>query len=367
MSAPAPSDPTNALRERLFTSPQDFSMVQVTRLLHIFYGAGMAYEHFLRERVSIRAHLSLAFPPRDVVSLEKLPGTQDGPEHFLLTVSPLGLYGASSPLPTFYVEDLLAESRADRSAGRDFLDIFNRVFYELFLRGGWFRYHPMRAVQEQQDQSFAEQLLALAGLGEAPLRQGMRDTLALAGFAGLLSQFPRSAAGLQAFLAGLFHLRCHICQCVPRKAPIPSDQLCRLGMNEHMLGENAVLGEVLDDASGKVGICLQDMTYEQFTTFADAEQGQQELLQWLDFYCTESLEADIHLSMKQGLARGVRLGAGPPPRGTAVNGEPWRWQCLGRDAWLGDGPAPTLWKEDEGDYPEGTGMAIFRKHDSLLR
>ena len=355
-ATPSGNAPSTPLLQKMFAAPHEFSLVQLTRLLHDVYAPDMPHADFLRERVRIRPHLSLGFPPRDVVSLEALPD-EDGTQRFLLTASPLGLYGAASPLPTFYVEDLLSEARADRCAGRDFLDIFNRVFYELFLRGGWFRYHPMRAVQEQQDRSFAGQMLALAGLSEDAPLCGMRHPLSLVGFAGLLSQFPRSAAGLEAFLAGLFQAHCQVRQCVPRKAAVPEEQRCRLGQTGHMLGEETVLGQELDDATGKVGICLQELDWQQFLHLADAEAGQRELLFWLDMYCTGPLEADIHLAMSEGLAQGARLGAGPSAADapTADSG----WQCLGRDTWLGGDSCPAL-DTQPGHYPEGTGRAIFR-------
>ncbi len=361
MNAPAAAMPPGgaqptSLLQRMFAAPHEFSLVQLTRLLHDFHAPDMSYADFLREWVRIRPHLSLAFPPCDVVALEVLPG-EDGIQRFLLTASPLGLYGAASPLPTFYVEDLLDEAQADRCAGRDFLDIFNRVFYELFLRGGWFRYHPMRAVQEQRDSSFAAQLLALAGLEDDVPSHGMRSPLSPAGFAGLLSQFPRSAAGLEAFLAGLFQVRCHVRQCVPRKAVVPEQQRCRLGQSGHMLGEDAVLGQELDDAAGKVGICLQELDGRQFLHLADADAGQQELLFWLDLYCTGPLEVDIHLAMREGLAQGVRLGGVSRAADVAEDARPW--QCLGRDTWLGGESCPALGTQ-AGHYPEGTGRALFR-------
>lgn len=359
-----PSDSTQPtpLLQRMFAAPHEFSLVQLTRLLHDFYAPDMSYEDFLHERVRIRPHLSLGFPPRDVVALDALPG-KNGTQTFLLTASPLGLYGAASPLPTFYVEDLLDEARADRSAGRDFLDIFNHVFYELFLRGGWFRYHPMRAVQEQHDTSFAGQLLALVGIDMEALPHGIQTPISLTAFTGLLSQFPRSAAGLEAFLAGLFQASCHVLQCVPRKATVPEQQRCRLGQDNHTLGEDTVLGQELDDATGKVGICLQDLDYQRFLCLTDA--GQQELLFWLDFYCTEPLETDIHLAMQEGLAEGARLGNALGV--TDAPDAPCRWQCLGRDTWLGSESCPTL-GEIPTHYPEGTGRALFRgRRRSIVR
>ena len=45
-----------------------------------------------------------------------------------------GLYGVTSPLPTFYTEDLIDEMRQGHSAGRDFVDILHAALYPLLFR-----------------------------------------------------------------------------------------------------------------------------------------------------------------------------------------------------------------------------------------
>ena len=128
--APGDAIRDNALVRRLFAEPWKFSIVQVTRLLHVFFAPDKSYTDFVREELLIRPHLSLAFPPSDVISLEELapeeppradhadrsgtdgsaaPETADEDSHadagdaspargprFRITVSIPGLYGAAS-------------------------------------------------------------------------------------------------------------------------------------------------------------------------------------------------------------------------------------------------------------------------------
>ena len=102
-----------------------FSFFQALRLLRRCGGAG---EESPGDRegadrsLRIRPDLSLGFPASDVARIEETPG---GPAGYRVTVSFLGLYGASSPLPTFYTEDLIDEMLADSTTTRDFLDIFH--------------------------------------------------------------------------------------------------------------------------------------------------------------------------------------------------------------------------------------------------
>ena len=125
----------------LMSDPCSFQLVQALRILHHAHGNGRSIMDFIRQDIRMRPHLSLAFAPTDIVSLEESSpeDRKKGAPPFIMTVSMLALYGAASPLPTFYTEDLLEEQRQDRSAARDFLDIVNQPFYEAFIWRGWVR------------------------------------------------------------------------------------------------------------------------------------------------------------------------------------------------------------------------------------
>ena len=361
----------NALLRRLFAEPWKFSIVQVTRLLHVFFAPDKSYTDFVREDLLIRPHLSLAFPPSDVISLEELapeepvradgtdtdgnatPETADEDSHadegdafhargprFRLTVSIPGLYGASSPLPTFYVEDLLAEAREDLSAGRDFLDLINAPFFGHFLHAGWFRYRPMQAILEGQDLELAEKMLALGGLSAPFVRSLPLKPLQLAPFCGLLNQYPRSAAGLQAFLSGCLGVPCTVEQCAEGCAAIPPSQRCRLGTANSRLGEDTSLGSRIADCTGRITVHLHNLSPEAMRRFAGAD-GLRRIRENIDFYCTEPLEADIVLHLACPEQACTCLGPDPETKARtspADDGTPVSFgQVLGQDTWLGQG------------------------------
>ncbi|MFO8111269.1 MAG: type VI secretion system baseplate subunit TssG [Desulfosalsimonadaceae bacterium] len=68
--------------------------------------------------------MSLAFPPADIDRIQEM----DLQEHsgYEITANFLGLYGISSPLPTFYTEELMHEAAEDESVCRDFIDVINQ-------------------------------------------------------------------------------------------------------------------------------------------------------------------------------------------------------------------------------------------------
>ena len=372
--APGDAIRDNALVRRLFAEPWKFSIVQVTRLLHVFFAPDKSYTDFVREELLIRPHLSLAFPPSDVISLEELapeeppradhadrsgtdgsaaPETADEDSHadagdaspargprFRITVSIPGLYGAASPLPTFYVEDLLAEAREDLSAGRDFLDLVNAPFFGHFLHAGWFRYRPMQAILEEQDLELAEKMLALGGLSAPFVRSLPLKPLQLAPFCGLLNQYPRSAAGLQAFLSGCLGVPSTVEQCAEGSAAIPKDQRCLLRLANARLGEDTSLGSQIADCTGRITVHLHSLGPDAMRRLAGAD-GLRRIRKYIDFYCTEPLEADIVLHLACPEQACTCLGPNPETEARtspADDGPPVSFgQVLGQDTWLGQG------------------------------
>ena len=201
--------PTVSVLEGLRANPRGFSFLQAVRLLRQTHGGRGAVEaeRFLRERLRVRALLSLGFPPTDLTEVEDLPGASDSeegasgaPHRFRLTATFLGLYGPSSPLPTFYTEELLDEQSDDRSVSRDFLDVVGDGFFTLFFLA-WTRHRLSLKVCEEGDEPTLERLYSLLGLGDPKVRAIFESPGQLLRAAGLLTQFPRSAAGLRGLLA----------------------------------------------------------------------------------------------------------------------------------------------------------------------
>ncbi len=361
--AAAVNTPELRLRDMLHAAPQKFSVVQVIRLLHAFYGESMRLMDFVTQRVRIRPHLSLAFPPHDVVDLcymdadcrpLRSPPPGDGPLMFMLTVSVLGLYGASSPLPTFYIEDLLDEERDDLSAGRDFLDIFNSRFYELLLHAGWFRYRPMNAIIEEVNVSLGDQLLALGGLLEISNTDLPKHCRELMPLGGLLSMYPRSATALRSFLRSCLGCECLVEEWVEGISSIPADQRCLLGATNSTLAEDSVIGSIIKNRSGRIRIYLLHLNHEGIV-FYTSSAGRTRIFKLIDFFCMEPLDVDIVLSMDSECLDNARLGGSSTVLpADSVSGA---FALLGQDTWIGRPPVPL---SDTGDCVKEYGTIFIR-------
>lgn len=321
--------------EALLRNPRDFSFSQAIRLLKQAYGSGgpQGSQAFLRNQLRIRPLLSLGFPPNDLVAVEELPpagSDRPGAEgRFRLTATFLGLYGPSSPLPTYYTEELLAEQSEDKSVSRDFVDILNHGFFLLFaLADGYYRLS--RRVCEDEDSDIMARLFALAGLGhDALLRDAFKKPGALLRVMGLLTQFPRSAAGLRGLLADRIGAPVQVLPCEVRQAPIPLDQCCCLGQEENALGQAAWLGFTTTDVMGKIVIVCGPLDTRRYMALMPGQPDFEELQTLVRFYCTQPLEFDLALVLGPGEAQPARLGDSC-------------WSRLGCDAWLApDGHSET--------------------------
>ena len=322
-----PAKRSPSLLEQLRANPRAFSFVQAVRLLRQAHGGADSAqaERFLRERLRVRSLLSLGFPATDLTDLEDLPAREEGayPDQgrFRLTATFLGLYGPSSPLPTFYTEELLDEQSEDRTVSRDFLDVVGDGFFTLFFLA-WTRHRLSLKAWEEHDAATMERLFSLVGLGDPEIRSVFNNPVLLLRSAGLLTQFPHSAAGLRGLLADRVGAPVRMVQCVSRNVPIPEDQRCILGHDTAQLGESAWIGSQVRDDTGKFRLEIGPLGAKTFHEVIPGGQWSMAILRLVRFYCTEPLEFDVLLRLDPAEAEDARLGIGT-------------WSQLGCDAWLG--------------------------------
>ncbi len=297
--------PSAALKKELVREPHSYSFFQVLRLLNRFKGGGQRQISGEDAGIRVRPELSLGFPAADVSSIEVDEGDRGG---YRVTATFLGLYGSSSPLPTFYTEDLLEEAAEDETVTRDFIDILNQHLYEL-LYSCWTKYRIFLKVVEEQDSALTERLFSLLGLGNKILRSQIPDEHRLLRYLGIITQQPRSALGLKTMLCdALGRIQIDIEPCVPRQARIPADQRCCLGVSGSTLGVDAYMGSEILDRSGKFRITIGPLSRIQFMDLLPGNSQHSLLVFLTDFYVSGSLKYDLQLLLAAGQMKSVQLG-----------------------------------------------------------
>jgi type VI secretion system protein ImpH len=269
-------------------------------------------------QILVHPHLSLDFPAVDIVNIEEIDESQ---ARYAILVTFLGLYGSSSPLPSFHTEDLLAEQADGGSATRDFLDLLNAPLYALFFQC-WNKYRLDVSLFEQPNADVEERLFCLLGFEGTPAASARRDYFGLLRYLGLTTTTVRPAEGLRALLSDHFQEpSLEIMQCTLRVAQIPEDQRCFLGRQSCHLGIDAHVGSEIADLMNKFTIHIGPLGGRRFQEFLPDQSAYAQLNKLTDFYLNQPLVWDVMLEIQPEDVKRARLGELP-------------WSKLGWNTWL---------------------------------
>lgn len=305
--SPAVAQPAG---DSLLTEGHRYAFFQALRLLRLRERDEPAFQRNVR----VRPAVTLSFPDRDIETIER---GADGRTR--ITANFFGLYGVTSPLPTFYTEDLIDEQLQGNSTSRDFLDIVHAALYPLLFRA-WEKNRLWLAIAERRDAKRLEQLFSLVGLG-ANRAADWRSARALLPHAGNFNQFPRSALGLQSLVSGLLgNLPVDVEPCVTETIAIPRNARCLLGEQACRLGEDALLGGLIDDRAGGMRLHVGPIPASRLDELLPGTRRHDELAEAITLYLKTPLRCVLTLHVEPRQRPGARLGAG--------------WHQLGLNTWL---------------------------------
>ncbi|GLR37883.1 type VI secretion protein [Pseudomonas plecoglossicida] len=299
------------MNDPLLRNGREHGFFQFLRLLRLRFPS----EQTFFDNVRIRAHLSLGFPQRD---MERTHRSDDG--RYRIDANFFGLYGVTSPLPTFYTEDLIDEQLQGTSAGRDFLDILHAALYPLQFRA-WQKHRIWSAISERpggKSLHYLHALLGLAGAGSTVRAQ----SIDLLRYAGLFNQYPRSALGLQQLLrAVLDDKSVEVVPCVEMPVAIDEPARTYLGVQCGVLGEDSVIGVEVVDRRGALEIRVGPLCAERFHQLLPGQALFKKLQQTVFLYLQASLRVRLVICVNAVERQIVVLGA--------------HRHRLGRNTWLG--------------------------------
>jgi len=301
--APPGGDPLLAQGHR-------YAFFQALRLLRLRSADAQAFS----QEVRVRPSATLSFPDRDIEEIRL-----DEIGKYRITANFFGLYGVTSPLPTFYTEDLIEEQLQGGSTARDFIDILHAALYPLLFRA-WEKNRTWLAVAERRDANRLDHLYALVGMGggAAARRPGVRRLLP---HAGNFNQFPRSALGLESLAAGLLGaLAVEVEPCVAEVVAIPEPARCLLSEQACELGENAMLGSQIADRAGGLIMHIGPIPARRLQELLPGAALHERLVRAIALYLRAPLRCVLGLRVEPEQRRGASLGEG--------------WCQLGLDTWL---------------------------------
>ncbi len=313
-----PGNPSlNIISKRLEEDGSSFSFFQSMRLIERIIG-----KETFEDDASFRARpsLSLNFRQSEVAEVRSL----EEKKRIEIITAFLGLYGASSPLPAFYTEDLMEGELEDRGSARVLLDVIHQRLYRLFYKS-LKKYRLLYGLIEDADPAPENLLFSLAGLKIGSLYEKMPNPHRLLNFIGLFTQHPRSASGLKLLLENFFQdISVNVVECVPRMIKLPPDQRLIFGGKANRLGIDTVAGYYAKDETGKVAVSIGPLTRLQFHNLVNRDDEFRSLVLLVQFYLTVPIECDLEFIIAENEAETSRLGSP-------------EFSCIGKNAWLFSG------------------------------
>jgi len=311
--APPRGEAAPDLIEELEREPWGFSFFQAMRLLEQASPDSPRLGErgpAAAEAVRLRTSSSLAFQAADITEITRR-GDGDTPS-WQLTTAVLGLYGANSPLPAFYSEEILrSELTLDDDPVRLFLDLINHRVLSL-LYAAWSKYRWEFTFKPGAVDRTSQRLLGLLGLGTDGLREVIGVPVSrLLRYAGTLSMRPRGAAAIGGALSDFFDgVPAHLEQCLLRWVRIEVADQNRAGLLNCTLGSNLTIGELVPDRMGKCRVDIGPVNLATFELFLPQGPNSGDLAELIAIFVQDPLEWDMRLRLLGPEVPWCKLGAG---------------------------------------------------------
>ncbi|MDH5387806.1 MAG: type VI secretion system baseplate subunit TssG [Gammaproteobacteria bacterium] len=269
-----------------------------------------------KKQPELRIHpeLNLSYPHSDITEVRKIESGYEIISTFF------GLYGISSPLPGYFTEELLDEEWEERNASKEFLDIIHHHMYPLLYKA-WLKYKFSHNAIEEENSRYWEILYSVTGLSEE-FRSNQNLAGKLLKYSGILCQQPKTQLGLKTILKDYFNdAVVDIVPCVHRKVPISDHQRCVLGKENNSLGNATVIGQQVDDRSGKFVIEIGPVSRSVFENITNDDATRTFVSAVTKLFLSQPLAYDIILKLEPGAEKNIMLGDVAS-------------STLGRNAWM---------------------------------
>lgn len=296
--------PTTGLDNKLQAA--QFSLFQLIRKIKAEYPAG---------RIQLRPALHLSILQGEVYQAQ-----QTG-DDWCIEVNLPGLYGSSSPLPSYITELLIEQQQQENPLPRQLLDLFNQRLYELKLEVEG-KGHPAIQQIEQGNNQWLDLATRLLGLPTERLAVLPRKDWLFRHFHLLTHPYPTAEGLTQLVSSWLKGIPVQVEQCVLRQVEVDSDSLTSLGLINHCLGKNTLLGNKINDHNGKLRLKIGPLSHAHFSELISDRKTWRTLRALVNVYLRSPYECELDFCLDAPKSfESITLGSK-------------QWGHLGRNAWL---------------------------------
>ncbi|KXF83058.1 type VI secretion system baseplate subunit TssG [Enterovibrio coralii] len=297
------------LERTAISDVRQYSFFQLLELLCEMYESEPESLSWPSETFLFSSSSSLGFAASDVSEMKML-----SEQTLNVETTFFGMNGAQSPLPGFFLEDIVTED-FETGLRKIFLDFFNHRLLALLFQS-WRKYRYYVRYREGASDKFSTQLFSMVGLvetearGETPLSWSK-----MLSYSGLLAGRTRSPQIVAGIIQHYFDLECvEIQQWAFRQVDIPEEQKWCLGKRNGALGVDTSIGDQVADRSGKFVICIKTLSFDRFSEFLPSGEGFKSLIALMEFILREQLAFDVELELTESEVPPLQLRAEKPAK-----------------------------------------------------
>ena len=261
------------------------------------------------EPVRFSMNPSMSFKSASVSSLNR--GGADQIAHnkqWQVEVNFWGLVGSKGVLPFHYRELVLQRLRSKDVAMKHFFDIFDHRSLSLFYRA-WKKYRVAIIFEAHQRldpkynrDRYNEMIRGLLGLASKPDANFYQPGGAELNCAGLISRRICSPAALTQAIKQQFGLAVQILPYQGQWQAMPEDVQTRTGSlqgRNHILGQQAILGEKTWSIQNRFTVQIQDIDYDRFIKLVSGTEMLRSMYSLIRTMAGVALDFDLSLEVQQ--------------------------------------------------------------------
>jgi type VI secretion system protein ImpH len=287
---------------------------QATRLNYLLFREGKSFDFYqavglLNElakstgrKLKFSARLSQSFSATDIDQIIKHKDYDELVANFLSLVTP------DSPLPNYYIENLLADLENDNTTVKDFLDVFHQRLYELL-----FAIRNKYRLKYQLTQTIADNKILriinnMTGLNFTARSHFVEEQPALTQYARFFIAGNRTLTNLQYIINDYFQIQTRIESFHKQSIQIHPQQRNRLGVSKTTLSKTLYLGEVFTSVSSNILLHVPVTTHTAINNFMPNGIDVQKLRYILILFCTKPIHCFLRLIINPQLLTQCTLG-----------------------------------------------------------
>ena len=293
---------TRDLADTLLADARNYSFHRLLEHLHALHDDDLEAQpasRASRRRIRLQSYAGMGFPASDLTVAERVDETL-GNERYRVQTTFLGLQGADSPLPGYYLDRLAYEQAQGRGIRPEFLDFFNHRLLTL-LHHSWRKYRYYIRFQANARDRFSRYVFSLIGLndndlrGATPLPWGR-----LLSFAGLIASRSRAPSVVSGIVEHCFDLHgVYIREFEPRSVPLLKRHRVALGSLNGVLGENFTIGDRARTRASQFTLVIPNLSQKRFREFLPSGSQCARLRQLLDFLARDVPAYYVELGLRE--------------------------------------------------------------------